>query len=122
VLACLYASGLSAKRLELEVTESVFIDDNLHTSQLLRELQKIGLGLALDDFGTGYSSLSYLRSYRFDTIKVDQSFMAGIDKSYEDRVIVQSVAQLAGALKMRTVAEGIETPEQLRYARNAGFT
>lgn len=122
VIACLYASGLKARRLELEVTESVFLEDNLHTSQLLRELQRIGLRLALDDFGTGYSSLSYLRSYKFDTIKVDQSFMAGVHKSYEDRAIIQAVAHLASALEMETVAEGIETQEQLRYANDAGFT
>lgn len=122
VIACLYSSGLKARRLELEVTESVFLEDNLQTSQILRELQRIGLRLALDDFGTGYSSLSYLRSYKFDTIKVDQSFMAGIHKSYEDRAIIQSVAHLASALKMDTVAEGIETADQLRYASEAGFT
>ncbi|MBB4639772.1 putative bifunctional diguanylate cyclase/phosphodiesterase [Rhizorhapis suberifaciens] len=122
VIACLYSSGLKARRLELEVTESVFLEDNLQTSQILRELQRIGLRLALDDFGTGYSSLSYLRSYKFDTIKVDQSFMAGIHKSYEDRAIIQSVAHLASALRMDTVAEGIETADQLRYANEAGFT
>ena len=122
VIACLYSSGLKARRLELEVTESVFLEDNLQTSQILRELQRIGLRLALDDFGTGYSSLSYLRSYKFDTIKVDQSFMAGIHKSYEDRAIIQSVAHLAAALQMDTVAEGIETADQLRYASEAGFT
>lgn len=122
VIACLYTSGLKARRLELEVTESVFLEDNLQTSQILKELQRIGLRLALDDFGTGYSSLSYLRSYKFDTIKVDQSFMAGIHKSFEDRAIIQSVAHLALALGMETVAEGIETGDQLRYANNAGFT
>ncbi len=122
VIACLYASGLKARRLELEVTESVFLEDNIQTSQILRELQRIGLRLALDDFGTGYSSLSYLRSYKFDTIKVDQSFMAGVHKSSEDRAIIQAVAHLASALNMDTIAEGIETDDQLRYASEVGFT
>src|SRR3546814_2567007 len=98
VISFLYSSGLTARRLELEVTESVFLEDNLQTSQILKELQRMGWRLALDDFGTGYSSLSYLRSYKFDTIKVDQSFMAGIHKSYEDRAIIQAVAQLARSL------------------------
>ncbi|MBK5265468.1 MAG: EAL domain-containing protein [Alphaproteobacteria bacterium] len=122
VIACLYSSGLKARRLELEVTESVFLEDNTQTSQILRELRRIGLRMALDDFGTGYSSLSYLRSYSFDTIKVDQSFLAGIDKSFEDRAIIRAVAHLARELNMDTVAEGIETHEQLRYAKDAGFT
>ncbi|MCF8706537.1 EAL domain-containing protein [Rhizorhapis sp. SPR117] len=122
VIACLYSSGLKARRLELEVTESVFLEDNAQTSQILRELRRIGLRMALDDFGTGYSSLSYLRSYSFDTIKVDQSFLAGIDKSFEDRAIIRAVAHLARDLNMDTVAEGIETHEQLRYAKEAGFT
>src|SRR3546814_19201820 len=73
VISVLDSSGLTARRLELEVTESVFLEDNLQTNQILKELQRIGLRLALDDFGTGYSSLRYLRSYKFDTIKVDRS-------------------------------------------------
>src|SRR3546814_2911310 len=88
----------------------------------MKEVLRMGLRRALDDFGTGYSSLSYLRSYKFDTIKVDQSFMAGIHKSYEDRAIIQAVAQLARSLNMDTVAEGVETDDQLHYAREAGFT
>src|SRR3546814_4901458 len=92
------------------------------TSQILKELQRIGLRLALDDFGTGYSSLSYLRSYKFDTIKVDQSFMAGIHTSYEDRAIIQAVAQLDRSPNMDTVAEGVETDDQPPYARAAEFT
>ncbi|CAN5267186.1 hypothetical protein BH10PSE12_BH10PSE12_08740 [soil metagenome] len=121
VIAVLLETGLSARRLELEVTESLFLEDNRHTSQILRELQLIGLKLVLDDFGTGYSSLSYLRSYRFDTIKVDQSFMVGIGESREDQAIVRAVGHIARALNMETVAEGVETEEQLRHAREAGF-
>ncbi|MGV3770472.1 MAG: putative bifunctional diguanylate cyclase/phosphodiesterase [Sphingobium phenoxybenzoativorans] len=121
VIATLLETGLPARRLELEVTESLFLEDNRHTSQMLRELQLIGLKLVLDDFGTGYSSLSYLRSYSFDTIKVDQSFMAAIGNSREDQAIIQAVSQIARTLDMETVAEGIETEDQLRHAREAGF-
>jgi diguanylate cyclase (GGDEF)-like protein len=122
VIAALLETGISARRLELEVTESIFLDDSGQTNAILRELQRIGLRLALDDFGTGYSSLSYLRSYRFDTLKVDQSFMAGVSANAEDRAIVHAIGKLARDLSMDTVAEGIETQDQLRHAREAGFT
>ncbi|BAV64392.1 putative bifunctional diguanylate cyclase/phosphodiesterase [Sphingobium cloacae] len=122
VIAALLESGLPARRLELEVTESIFLDDSGQANAILRELQRIGLRLALDDFGTGYSSLSYLRSYRFDTLKIDQSFMAGVSANAEDRAIVRAIGSLARDLAMDTVAEGIETLDQLDHARDAGFT
>jgi diguanylate cyclase (GGDEF)-like protein len=122
VLGALVRSGLAARRLELEVTESIFLEDSGRTSLVLAELQRIGLRLALDDFGTGYSSLGYLRDYAFETIKVDQSFMRGIGQNPRDQAIARSVADLARALRCETVAEGIENEEQLRYAREAGFT
>ena len=122
VIEALVASGLPARRLELEVTESVFLENSRRSSALLLELQKIGLRLALDDFGTGYSSLSYLRSYPFDAIKIDQSFMRGAAESIEDRAVTHAVADLARRLKMETVAEGIETREQLLYACEIGIT
>jgi len=122
VIAALLETGVAARRLELEVTESIFLDDSGQTNAILRELQRIGLRLALDDFGTGYSSLSYLRSYRFDTLKVDQSFMAGVSANAEDRAIVRAIGNLARDLSMDTVAEGIETADQLSHAREAGFT
>ncbi|PZU60318.1 MAG: GGDEF-domain containing protein [Sphingobium sp.] len=121
IIETLLQTGVAARRLELEVTESLFLEDNRHTTRMLRELQLIGLKLVLDDFGTGYSSLSYLRSYRFDTIKVDQSFMASITDSPEDQAIVQAVGSIARSLEMDTVAEGIETEAQLGHARSAGF-
>ncbi|WP_336958424.1 putative bifunctional diguanylate cyclase/phosphodiesterase [Sphingobium aquiterrae] len=122
VIGTLLETGLPARRLELEVTESVFLDQSGYSSRMLDDLRRIGLRLALDDFGTGYSSLSYLRAHRFDTIKVDQSFMAGIRDSREDQAIVRAIGSLARALEMETVAEGIETVNQLHYARAAGFT
>jgi len=121
IISILLANNLPARRVELEVTESVFLEDNAHTHQMLRELQLIGLQLVLDDFGTGYSSLSYIRSYRFDILKIDQSFMAGISDSPQDQAIIRAVSGMAEALRMNTVAEGIETEEQLRHARAAQF-
>lgn len=121
VIAALTKTGLAAARLELEMTESVFLDDDSHTNQMLRALQAIGLRMVLDDFGTGYSSLSYLRSYHFDGIKIDRSFMTGITTSPEDQAIVRAVGLLAEALDMEIVAEGIETQEQLDYARSASI-
>lgn len=122
VIAALLDSGLPARRLELEVTESIFLDDGGQTNATLRELQRVGLRLALDDFGTGYSSLAYLRSYRFETLKIDQSFMAGVSANTEDRAIVRAIGNLARDLAVDTVAEGIETWDQLKHAREAGFT
>ena len=120
VIGALMESGLPARRLELEVTESIFLDDNRYAHQMLRELQQIGLRLVLDDFGTGYSSLSYLRDYRFDGIKIDRSFMSSVATSREDQAIVSAVRLLARELDMEIVAEGIENVEQLNYAREAG--
>ncbi|MEC3911720.1 EAL domain-containing protein [Sphingobium sp. CR2-8] len=122
VMAALLKAGMRARRLELEVTESTFLEDDGHTHLILAELRRIGLRLALDDFGTGYSSLGSLRSHAFDTIKVDQSFMRGVGENPRDRAIAQSVAYLAHSLDVETVAEGIESEEQLRYAREVGFT
>lgn len=122
IVSHLMRSGLSARRLELEVTENIFLDDQPHTSAMLLELRKIGLRLTLDDFGTGYSSLSYLSAYAFDTIKVDQSFMHNVRKSPESQAVVRAVAFLAAELGMDTVAEGIESEDQQAYARDAGFT
>jgi diguanylate cyclase (GGDEF)-like protein len=122
VIGALLDSGLKARRLELEVTESIFLEDEARTNLILTELQRIGLRLALDDFGTGYSSLAYLRNYAFDTIKVDQSFIRGVGTNPRDRAIAQSVAYLARSINVETVAEGVETAEQLRYARETGFT
>lgn len=121
VIEALVKTGLSARRLELEMTESVFLDDDTHTQHMLKALQQIGLRMVLDDFGTGYSSLSYLRSYRFDGIKIDRSFMTGIATSVEDQAIVRAVTLMAEALDMEVVAEGIETQEQLDYAKDAGI-
>lgn len=122
IIGHLMATGLPARRLELEVTESVFLDDQPRTSALLQELRKIGLRLALDDFGTGYSSLSYLSAYAFDTIKIDQSFLRNVHSSPENQAVIRAIAFLADELGMDIVAEGIETQDQQDYTITAGFT
>nr|WP_301286962.1 EAL domain-containing protein [Sphingobium sp. OAS761] len=122
VMSALLTSGLKARRLELEVTESILLEDDGRSHMILGELRRIGLRLALDDFGTGYSSLASLRVHDFDTIKVDQSFVRGIHENPRDRAIAQSVAFLARQLGVETVAEGIETQEQLDYVRDIGLT
>lgn len=120
IIETLVNTGMVARRLELEITESVLLDKNPHTNSLLRQLQKMGLRLCLDDFGTGFSSLTYLRSWEFDTIKIDKSFIRNIGNSPTDQKIIRAVVQLAKSLDVATVAEGVETEEQLERVREAG--
>jgi len=122
VRASLDASGLPPRRLELEITESALLKDNDKVLATLHELRDLGVEIALDDFGTGYSSLSYLRSFPFDKIKIDQSFVREMDRRPDCLAIVHSVAQLAQKLGMATTAEGVETLEQLDQVRKAGCT
>ncbi len=122
VRASLDAAGLPARRLALEITESALLKDSDKVLATLHELRDCGVEIALDDFGTGYSSLSYLRSFPFDRIKIDQSFIREMDRRPNCLAIVRSVAQLAQTLGMATTAEGIETPEQLDQVRQAGCT
>lgn len=120
VIEALESSGLPAERLELEVTESLLLDQDPKTLQLLHLLQHLGVRIALDDFGTGYSSLSYLRSFPFDKIKIDQTFVRDLPQRDDCAAIVTAVAQLAQSLKMTTVAEGVETALHLSMVRAAG--
>ncbi|HYE28357.1 MAG TPA: EAL domain-containing protein [Allosphingosinicella sp.] len=122
ILSALYRSGLAARRLELEITESVLLEENAQSNSLIREFQKIGLKLSIDDFGTGYSSLTYLKKYRFDKIKIDTSFIADVTKSREARAIIHALVGLAAELDMEIVAEGIETETQLGYVTGARCT
>ena len=115
-------SGLDPRRLELEITETVLLQDNEATVTTLHELRKHGVRIAMDDFGTGYSSLSYLRSFPFDKIKIDQSFVRELSSRADCLVIVQSIASLGTGLGMPTVAEGVETEDQLSQIRAAGCT
>ncbi|MEP0391356.1 MAG: EAL domain-containing protein [Erythrobacter sp.] len=113
-------AGLDPHRLELEVTESLFIDDNHSTSAFIEELSALGVRFALDDFGTGYSSLGYINSYPFSKIKVDRSFVSGAQAGQKSEAIIQAVAKMGNTLGMDIVAEGLETPEQVKAVRKAG--
>jgi EAL domain-containing protein (putative c-di-GMP-specific phosphodiesterase class I) len=120
VVDALTTSGLPAERLTLEMTETAIMTDPRVAGQTLRELRDQGLHLALDDFGTGYSSLTYLKRFPFETIKIDQSFVAGLGTDADDTAIVGAVAGLARSLGLVSVAEGVETPLQLAALRNLG--
>lgn len=122
VANALEASGLSPRRLELEITESALLQDNAGTLTMLHRLRRLGTRIALDDFGTGYSSLSYLRSFPFDKIKVDRSFVGEMNARPDCEAIVNSIAGLASKLGMTTTAEGIESADQLELVRKAGCT
>jgi diguanylate cyclase (GGDEF)-like protein len=122
ILSALYTSGLQARRLELEITESVLLEENAQSNSLIKEFQKIGLKLSIDDFGTGYSSLTYLKKYRFDKIKIDTTFIADVTRSKEARAIIHALVGLAAELDMEIVAEGIETETQLGYVTGAHCT
>ena len=115
-------SGLSPERLELEITESLLLRDEARTHELLHKLRSLGVKFALDDFGTAYASLSYLRSFPFDKIKIDRTFIADLDrpKQKDCMAIIQAVAGLAKQMQMSTVAEGVETLDQLETVTNAG--
>ena len=117
VLECLEDSGLEPGRLAIEITEGVFLDSNEHLAKALFVLHDLGIEIALDDFGTGYSSLSYLLKFPFSKIKIDRSFVDGIDESFGKTRIVRAVVELARALGFKVVAEGIETEGQLRTIR-----
>jgi diguanylate cyclase (GGDEF)-like protein len=124
VASALSSSGLAPQRLELEITEGLLLNDNAANLATLHALRELGLRISMDDFGTGYSSLSYLRSFPFDKIKIDRSFVSGVPSSgiNDPMAIVRAVASLGAALGMATVAEGVETAEQMRRLRLEGCT
>ena len=121
LVSALTQAGLQPNRLELEVTESVFLELTGTTQKVLQQIQSLGVKLAMDDFGTGYSSLGYLRRAEFDTLKIDQSFVQAIAADDpESSAIIRAVVALAGSLGMKTVAEGVATMEQLAIVRALG--
>jgi len=123
VMSALAASGVEASRLELEITESLLLQDRETTLTTLHQLRDLGVRIAMDDFGTGFSSLNYLRSFPFDKLKVDRCFIAGLAEGNEESLaIVRAVAQLGASLGIATTAEGVETRAQLEVARKEGFT
>ncbi len=115
-------SGLPPERLELEITETVLLQGSAENVETLHQLRLMGIAIVLDDFGTGYSSLSYLRMFPFDKIKIDRSFVHELAKNAECAAIVSAVAGLGRSLHIGTVAEGVETEDQLLLVRAAGFT
>lgn len=122
VISALSASGLAAERLELEITETVLLQDVETTLSTLHRLRDFGVRISMDDFGTGYSSLSYLRSFPFDKIKIDQSFIHDLTEQEDSMAIVRAVAGLGKSLRIKTLAEGVETSEQFALLRAEGCT
>ena len=113
-------SGLAPSRLELEVTESMLLRDDARTIKMMLALKARGVRIALDDFGTAYASMSYLRSFPFDEIKIDRSFIHDLPHGRGSVAIVKAVSGLAASLDMETVAEGVETIEQVHAIHRAG--
>ncbi len=110
-------AGIDAHKLELELTEGVLVDNYQKAQHLLTALRKMGVTIAIDDFGTGYSSLSYLKNLPIDHLKIDRSFIRDIDKNENDRAIVLAILAMASQLKLRVIAEGVETPAQQTFLK-----
>nr|WP_314487349.1 EAL domain-containing protein [uncultured Pseudomonas sp.] len=120
VALALADSGLAAARLELEITESVLLGNSEENLQTLRALKALGVSISLDDFGTGYSSLGYLRSFPFDRIKIDKSFVHDMCESREAMSIIRAITELSNSLHIKTTAEGVESIEQMRRLKAEG--
>jgi diguanylate cyclase (GGDEF)-like protein len=120
IQSALSKSGLRPERLEVEITESVLLEQAANNLAFIAKLKSIGISLALDDFGTGYSSLSYLTTFPFDKIKIDKSFIRNLTERHEGYAIISSIVTLARGLNMSVTAEGVETPEQLDMLRSLG--
>jgi diguanylate cyclase (GGDEF)-like protein/PAS domain S-box-containing protein len=122
VMSAVANAGILSSRVELEITEAILLQNNDATLATLHQLRSLGVGISMDDFGTGYSSLSYLRSFPFDKIKIDQSFVRGLDKNSDAIAIIHAVSGLGIGLGMTTTVEGVETKEQLDLVRAEGCT
>ena len=120
VISALGRSGLSPRRLELEITESVFLAETESNLAILHQLRELGVSISMDDFGTGYSSLSYLRSFPFDKIKIDRSFVKDLAEREDCVAIVRAISGLGRSLNITTTAEGVETTDQLDWLRAEG--
>jgi diguanylate cyclase (GGDEF)-like protein/PAS domain S-box-containing protein len=120
VISALAHSGLSPRRLELEITESVFLAETEANLAILHQLRELGVSISMDDFGTGYSSLSYLRSFPFDKIKIDRSFVKDLVERTDCVAIVRAISGLGRSLNITTTAEGVETTDQLDWLRAEG--
>jgi EAL domain-containing protein (putative c-di-GMP-specific phosphodiesterase class I) len=122
VISALARSGLNAQRLELEITESVLLFNGETTLATLHQLRGLGVRISMDDFGTGYSSLSYLRSFPFDKIKIDRSFVHNLASDEDSMAIIRAVTGLGSSLGMATTGEGVETMEESDYLKSQGCT
>jgi diguanylate cyclase (GGDEF)-like protein/PAS domain S-box-containing protein len=120
VISALAHSGLSPRRLELEITESLFLAETEANLAILHQLRELGVSISMDDFGTGYSSLSYLRSFPFDKIKIDRSFVKDLGQRSDCVAIVRAISGLGRSLNITTTAEGVETVDQLDWLRAEG--
>ena len=120
VVNILMQTGFDPKLLELEITESVAMQKSDRSIRLLKKLRGMGITIAIDDFGTGQSSLSYLHDFPVDTVKIDKSFVNGITTRPSDQSIVTAVLLLANQLGLRTIAEGVETEEQITFLKKRG--
>ncbi|MBI3570968.1 MAG: EAL domain-containing protein, partial [Gammaproteobacteria bacterium] len=116
----LVESGLPPRFLELELTESVLVDDAEQALGLMRELKDIGVSLSIDDFGTGYSSLNYLRRFPIDLLKIDSSFIRDVVRNRGDAAITTTIAVMAKSLRLGILAEGVETRDQARFLKTIG--
>jgi diguanylate cyclase (GGDEF)-like protein len=122
VTSALAQSGLDPSRLELEITEGALLENTEKVLSVLHAVRELGVRISMDDFGTGYSSLSYLQKFPFDKIKIDQSFVRGMDDSSDCRAIVRAVTGLGASMGIKTTAEGVETDEQMARIRAEGCT
>ena len=117
VSSALDETGFDPSRLEIEVTETLFIENQDDVNQKLHALREVGVSIALDDFGTGYSSLSYLMRFPFDKIKIDRSFISALSNDEVAQDILRSIASLGATLRMCVTAEGVESLEQIDFLR-----
>jgi EAL domain-containing protein (putative c-di-GMP-specific phosphodiesterase class I) len=115
ISAIISEAGLEPRHLELEITESSAMDDPENTQRVLNELSELGVALAIDDFGTGHSSLSYLKRFRINYLKIDQSFVRGIQSEPNDAGIVRAIIALGRNLNLIVIAEGVESEEQRAF-------
>jgi EAL domain-containing protein (putative c-di-GMP-specific phosphodiesterase class I) len=120
IASALELSGLAPGDLELEITESLAMQNTTRTIATLHRLREMGVQIAIDDFGTGHSSLNYLRSFPIDSVKIDQEFVQEIETSAADRAIIAAVIGMARGLGLRVIAEGVETEQQLDFLREQG--
>ncbi|MFN3076202.1 MAG: EAL domain-containing protein [Alphaproteobacteria bacterium] len=120
ISSALESNQLSPDLLEVEITESILLTDSAGLEGTVRELENIGVTLSMDDFGTGYSSLSYLRRFHFHTLKIDRSFISGVASNVQDAGLVSSIIAMGHGMGLKIIGEGIETPEQLAFLREAG--